>query len=127
MKRFWAAAALLLLLAGLAALHVSVLGRITGQLTGQLEQARQELIQEHWDQAQTFLDAAYRSWDQRGFYLHTTLRHTEIDDIRASFHEAFAYLSLREDAGECAAVCARLINQLELVLEAELPTLKNIL
>ena len=33
----------------------------------------------------------------------------------------------REDAAECAAVCARLVNQLELILEAEQPTLKNIL
>ena len=32
-----------------------------------------------------------------------------------------------EDAAECAAVCARLVNQLELILEAEQPTLKNIL
>ena len=41
--------------------------------------------------------------------------------------EALAYLEAREDPAECAAVCARLVNLLELILEGEQPSLKNIL
>ena len=127
MRRLWAAAALIAVLAGLSALHVMALGRVTGRITGQLERARQTLIQEDWDQAQGLIEDAYQAWEDSDFYLHITLRHTDIDAVRSSFHEALAYLSSREDSGECAAVCARLVNQLELILEGELPTLKNLL
>ena len=80
-----------------------------------------------WDGAQALIEDAYQDWETHDFYLHVTLRHTDIDAVRSSFHEAIAYLSSREDSGECAAVCARLVNQLELILEGELPTLKNLL
>ena len=55
------------------------------------------------------------------------LRHTDIDAIRTSLKEAKAYLDSQEDTAECLAVTAKLINQLELLLEAELPTIKNLL
>ena len=127
MRRLWAAAALIAVLAGLSALHVLALDRITSRMAGQLEQARQALIQADWDGAQALIEDAYQDWETHDFYLHVTLRHTDIDAVRSSFHEAIAYLSSREDSGECAAVCARLVNQLELILEGELPTLKNLL
>lgn len=127
MRRLWAAVALILVLTALSSVHVIALGRITGQITERLEQARQALIQEDWEEADSLLEGAYNDWERQGFYLHTTLRHTDVDAVRASFHEARAYLSAREDASECAAVCARLINQLELIQEAEIPNLKNLL
>ncbi len=127
MRRLWVAAALILVLVALSSVHVIALGQITNQTTEHLEQARQALIQEDWEEAGILIEDAYHNWEQQDFYLHTTLRHTDIDTVRASFHEARAYLSAREDASECAAVCARLVNQLELILEGELPTLKNLL
>ncbi|HIT02304.1 MAG TPA: DUF4363 family protein [Candidatus Enterenecus merdae] len=127
MKRLWVSTALILALAGLCALHVSTLSRVTHQLTGQLDQARKELIQGQWEQAQSLVQEASQEWERHGFYLHTTLRHTDLDAIRSGFQEALAYLSAREDASECAAVCARMINQLELIQEAELPTIHNLM
>ena len=127
MKRLWVSVALLAALVGLATIHISALGALTGRLTGWLEQARGELIEENWEQAQGLVEGGLEEWERRGVYLHTTLRHTDIDTVRASFHEALAYLSAQEDASECAAVCARLINQLELLYEGELPSLKNLL
>ena len=127
MRRLWAAAALIAVLAGLSALHVLALDRITSRMAGQLEQARQALIQEDWDGAQALIEDAYQDWETHDFYLHVSLRHPDLDAARSPFPEAFPYLSSREDSGECAAVCARLVNQLELILEGELPTLKNLL
>ncbi len=127
MKRLWVATALILVLAGLSTLHVFTLSHITHQLTGHLDQARQELIQGQWESAQSLIQEACQEWERHGFYLHTTLRHTDLDAIRGGFQEAMAYLSAREDASECAAVCARMINQLELIQEAELPTIHNLM
>ena len=127
MKRLWIAAALIALLVVLAAGHVLLLGRFTGQLIGQLEQAEQNISRGDWAEAQALAGQAWQSWERQAFYLHTTLHHADIDAVRASFRELLAFLAIREDTAECAAVCARLINQLELLLEAELPSLKNLL
>ncbi len=127
MKRLYTAAALILLLAGLAACHTVKLDRLTHQLTGHLEQVQQCLAREDWSMAEALTRAAFQDWEEQAFYLHITLRHTDIDSIRASFRESLAFLTLREDPAECAAVNARLINQLELLLEAELPSIKNLL
>lgn len=127
MRRLWGAAGLILALCLLAGSHVAALEELTGSLTGQLEQARSCLLREEWEPARQAVDRARGRWEACGLYLHTTLRHAAIDDIRAGFQEAWAYLEAREDASECAAVCARLIHQLELLLEEERPSLKNIL
>ncbi|MDE6589019.1 MAG: DUF4363 family protein, partial [Oscillospiraceae bacterium] len=61
-------------------------------------------------------------------YLHITLRHTDIDAILVSFDEALAFLQGDEhQPAEYAAVNARLITQLELLIEAALPTITNLL
>lgn len=127
MKRLWIAVAILVALAGLVAVHVFALEGITGQMTDALLQARQELIDQNWEPAQELIQEAYDDWESNAFYLHATLRHTDIDAVRSCFQEAMAYLSAREDAPECAALCARLVNLLELILEGELPSLKNLL
>ena len=61
-------------------------------------------------------------------YLHITLRHTDTDAIQISMDEALAFLEGGEkQPAEYAAVNARLLTQLELLVEAELPTLTNLL
>ena len=127
MRRLWAALGLILALALLAGWHVHTLGQLTGSLTQELGQARQLLFREEWDRAQDLVEQASGQWEAQAPYLHTTLRHGDIDDVRSGFHEALAYLEAREDPAECAAVCARLVNLLELILEGEQPSLKNIL
>ena len=127
MKRLWISVGLLLLLGGLAGLHVARLTALTEELTGLLNQVNQALEQEDWDRAAQTAADMDTCWERQAFYLHTTLHHEDIDAIRASIKEMRAYLASRDDAAECLAVNARLINQLELLVEAELPSLKNIL
>ena len=127
MRRLWIAGLLILLLAGLATLHVLHLKAFTEDLIGQLETVESSIKRSDWSDADSIVDRIFDQWEDKAFYLHITLRHTDIDAIRESLREAKAYLDSREDRAECLAVTAKLINQLELLLEAELPTIKNLL
>lgn len=127
MKRLWISALIILLLAGVGGVHVSHLETLVDDLIGQLETVETSLDQRNWSGAKRTVQAVYDQWERQAFYLHTTLRHTDIDAIRTSLREALAYLDSREDTAECQAVTAKLINQLELLLEAELPSIKNLL
>lgn len=127
MKRLLAACLIIFLLVGTSCLHVGHLEALTAELTDRLETVRSRLSREDWDGAQRAMEQVCTQWEERSFYLHITLRHTEIDAIRASMKEITAYLRSREDRAECLAVLARLVNQLELLLEAEQLTVKNIL
>lgn len=127
MKRLWIAVSIIVLLAGLAGLHVLRLNHLTGQLVGQLEQASELLKEGDWEGANRLTRQVFEDWDRHAFYLHATLHHEDIDAIRGSMTEVLAFLDSREDKGECLAANTRLINQLELLLEAELPTIKNLL
>ena len=127
MRRLCIAGLLILLLAGLATLHVSHLKAFTEDLIGQLESVETSIRRSDWSDADGIIDQIFNQWEDKAFYLHITLRHTDIDAIRESLREAKAYLDSREDQAECLAVTAKLINQLELLLEAELPTIKNLL
>ncbi len=127
MKRLWISVLMILLLAGAASLHISHLERFTTGLIGQAEAAEASLDQKKWAAAEQEVKAIYDRWEDHAFYLHTMLRHTEIDAVRSSLWEALAFLDSREDEAECRAAMAKLINQLELLLEAELPSLKNLL
>lgn len=127
MKRLIISTLIILLLVGLAGAHVSHLKNITGELIGLLETSQQGLEQKNWSAAAESMAQVTAQWERHAFFLHTTLRHADIDDIRASMKEITAYLESREDRSECLAVTAKLINQLELLLEAELPTIQNLL
>ena len=56
-----------------------------------------------------------------------TLRHGDIDAIEVAFQEVLEFLTHPEQMGEYTAANARLMAQLELLSEGELPTIKNIL
>lgn len=127
MRRFWAAAAIILLLGLLSLLHVDRLSRFTGELIRQVEAVELCLAREDWDDARTLARQLDSRWEESGFFLHTTLHHGDIDSVRSSLREIQAYLDCGEDRAECLAACARLINQLELLAEAEEPSLKNLL
>ena len=127
MKRLWISVTIVLLLVCLAAVHVWKLDRYTVQMGRQLELVQNHLYREDWESASPLLRTTYQQWEENAFYLHITLRHEDIDDIRSSFREALTFLDSREDSAECAAVIGRLRNQLELLLEAELPSVKNLL
>lgn len=127
MKRLFISAVIIGLFACLAAFHVNHLGRLTDNLIGQLESIRSDVEREEWQTASRTASEVSEKWERHAFYLHTTLRHADIDAILSSLRELDAYLNSREDKAEALSVIARLINQLELLVEAEMPSIKNLL
>lgn len=128
MKRLYISCGLIVLLAVLSAVHTIYLSQFTGQLTSQLQQAQAQVELEDWAGAAQLTRQAKEQWEDRRWYLHTTLHHEDIDAILLSFDETLAYLEGEErQPAEYAAANARLIGQIGLLLEAELPTLTNLL
>lgn len=128
MKRLYISAAILLALAGLAACHVFCLGKLITGLDELLLQAEQQVEAENWSRAEALTRQALDDWETHSRYLHVTLRHEDIDGVLVSFHETLAFLTGQErQPSEYAAANAQLRVRLSLLLEAELPTLKNLL
>lgn len=127
MKRLAVTTSIILILAILTWLHVEHLDHMTEQLIDQLELVDECLNRENWGQAQSLARQVLEQWEDQEFYLHVTLRHADIDAIHTALKEVLAYLDRREDPGECLAATARLVNLLELLAEAEEPSLKNLL
>ena len=128
MKRLYISIGLIALMAALSGLHIWHLSDFTGQLTALLTQAQEQVEREDWDEAARLTRQARERWMDHEGYLHVTLRHTDTDAIQLSMDEALAFLEGRErQPSEYAAVNARLLGQLGLLVEAELPTLANLL
>ena len=128
MKRLYIALGLVALLAVLCTVHTVYLGRLTADLSGLLAQAQEQVERGDWAGADRLTRQSKEIWVEHEGYLHTTLRHADIDAILVSFDEALAFLRAGErQSAEYAAVNARLITQIGLLLESELPTLTNLL
>lgn len=128
MKRLYISVGLIVLLAALSGLHTRHLSGFAGQLTGLLTQAQEQAALEHWEEAARLTHRARDQWMEHESYLHVTLRHTDTDAIQISMDEALAFLEGGEkQPAEYAAVNARLLTQLNLLVEAELPSLTNLL
>ena len=128
MKRLYIALGLVALLAVLCTVHTVYLGRLTAELSGLLAQAQEQVERGDWAGADRLTRQSKEILEEHEGYLHTTLRHADIDAILVSFDEALAFLRAGErQSAEYAAVNARLITQIGLLLESELPTLTNLL
>ncbi len=128
MKRLVISAGLLILLLGLSAVHVWCLHSLTEELTAALTQAQDEAEAGRWEVAAGITERAKARWMENEGYLHATLHHRDIDAVLSYFGETLAYLQGQErQPAEYAAANARLITQLELLIEGELPTWKNLL
>ena len=128
MKRLYIALGLVALLAVLCTVHTVYLGQLTADLSGLLAQAQEQVERGDWAGADRLTRQSKEIWVEHEGYLHTTLRHTDIDAILVSFDETLAFLRAGErQSAEYAAVNARLITQIGLLLESELPTLTNLL
>lgn len=128
MKRIGVALTLILLMAGLFFFHTRYLGQLTNDLTDLLTQAEGQVTRDDWPAAETLTRQALELWLSNDFYLHSTMPHTDIDAILVHFHQVLAYLEAGEQQpAEYAAANALLIREIELLWEAELPTLQNIL
>ena len=128
MTRLYISLGLIALLAVLCGAHTFYLSRFTDELTGLLIQAQEQMEHGDWEGATQLTRQAKEQWTDNEGYLHVTLRHTDVDAILVSFDEALAFLQGSEhQPAEYAAVNARLLTQLALLLEAELPTITNLL
>ena len=128
MKRLYVSLGLIALLAALCGVHTVYLSRFTDELTGLLDQAQEQVDRGDWEGAFRLTQQAKDQWVDNVGYLHVTLRHADVDAILVSFDEALAFLQGSEhQPAEYAAVNARLLTQLALLLEAELPTITNLL
>ena len=128
MKRLYVSLGLVALLAALSGVHTLYLSRFTDELSGLLAQAQERVEREDWEGAAQLTRQAKDQWVKNDGSLHITLRHADIDAILVSFDEALAFLQADEhQSAEYAAVNARLLTQLALLLEAELPTITNLL
>lgn len=127
MKRLYLSAGLIVLMAAACAVHIWSISTFTGQLTALLGQAQEQVEQENWGEAARLTHLVKDQWQAREGYLYVTLRHTDIDAVLLSMDETLAFLEGDEQQpAEYAAVNARLIGQLELLAEAEKPTLTNL-
>lgn len=126
MKKGWVAAGLLAAMAALGLWHVNTLSRLTDRLRQDLAQAETFAEQGDWAEAGQLTSQVSRQWDDRRMYLHITLDHETADQISTSFAEVLEFLEHRE-AGEYSAANVRLMEQLELLGEAERPLLENLL
>ena len=128
MKRLWISAVIILSLTVLAGCHVLYLRHLTGEVIGLLDQAQEQVEEDDWAQAEALTRDAMAIWTANDLYLHSTMRHNEIDTVLVAFQEVLAFLEGQErQPAEYAAANRRLTAQLELLLESELPTLQNLL
>ncbi len=126
MRRGWLALALLCALVGLSAWHAATLGGLTGEVGGLLAQAEAQAEAGNWDGADALTHQARQRWEERDFYLHATMEHTVTDAVDMGFAETLELIQCRE-AGEYSAANARLMRQLQLMGEMELPLPGNLL
>ncbi len=128
MKRLYVSLGLIALMAALSGLHIWRLSGLVEELTGLLTQAQEQVELENWEEAARLTRRAQDRWADQDGYLHFTLRHADTDAIQISMEEVLAFLEGGEkQPAEYAAVNARLLTQLGLLAEAELPSLTNLL
>ena len=126
MRRLWIAAGLVGLLLAASLANAWYAQKITDDMGRRLERA-QELAQgEDWGEAERITRQVLQDWEERHFYFHTLMRHSDTDEILRAFREVLEYLEVRE-IDQYRAANADLVAQLELLAEMEQATLVNVL
>ena len=65
-----------------------------------------------WERAAQVTGGVYRNWQERSFWLHALLRHSDTDQVLLLFRSVEEYLKL-EEMDQYAAANAQLIAQLD--------------
>ena len=126
MRRLWISVGLLLLLLGGSLFNAWYAKELTDAMGEQLRLAQQMTEAGRWEQALTLTQEVYDQWENRHFYLHSTMRHSDTDQILRGFRTVLEYLRLQEP-DQYNAANADLITQLELLAEMEQPSVVNVL
>ena len=126
MKRLWISLALLgLLFCGTLA-NTAYLSSFTCEITDLLLLAETKGEAGDWEAASVLTKQAREHWESHSTYLHTTLRHADLDNVYLFFLQVEEFLDCQE-GGEYSAANAALIGHLTLLREQEELTIKNIL
>ena len=126
MKRLYIAAALLILLLGVSLANGWYAQNITGEMCRELRQAQLLAEVEDWSQAESITRQVYEDWQDRHFYFHTLMRHSDTDQVLRAFRQVLEYLRLQEP-DQYNAANADLMAQLELLAEMEQASVVNVL
>ncbi len=126
MRRLWISVGLLLLLLGGSLFNAWYAKELTDTMGEQLRLAQQMTETGRWEQALALTQEVYNQWESRHFYLHSTMRHSDTDQILRGFRTVMEYLRLQEP-DQYNAANADLITQLELLAEMEQPSVVNVL
>ena len=126
MKRLWIAIAILLAIFSATIWNARSLDGFLSGLHELLAQAEAAAESGQWEVARQLTDQALERWESHSVYLHTVLRHSDMDQVDTSFGEVQEFLQCQE-SGEYSASNAQLMTQLMLICEAEQLTLQNIL
>ena len=105
MKRLWIAAALLALLLGISLVNGRYAQSLTGDMTKQLRQAQSLTEQGDWDRAESVTRQVYEDWQGHHFYFHTTMRHSDTDQVLRTFRQVMEYLRLQDHYIQQCAGC----------------------
>ena len=126
MRRLWISVALLALMLAGSLGNAWYARELTGGMEQRLRLAQQLAEQERWEEALELTQRVYEQWQGRHFYLHSTMRHSDTDQILRGFRTVLEYLRLQEP-DQYNAANADLIPQLEPLAEMEQPSLGNVL
>ena len=126
MRRLWISAALLLAMLGGSLGNAWYAKELTDGMEEQLRLAQHLTQAGQWERALELTQEVYDRWQERHFYLHATMRHSDTDQILRGFRTVLEYLQLKEP-DQYNAANADLITQLELLAEMEQPSVVNVL
>lgn len=126
MRRLWISAGILILLLAGSLFNAWYARELTAAMGEQLDQAQQMTRQGQWAQALELTEKVYKQWEDMHFYLHSTMRHSDTDQILRGFRTVMEYLKLQEP-DQYNAANADLITMLELLGEMEQPSVVNVL
>lgn len=126
MKHLYVGAAILALCLALCTTTTALLSRDVGKAAAALERAEQAAALGDFDSAAQLTAQAQRFWESRRGFFGMVLRHSEADQVNASFRALLVY-ARNHCAEEFGPNCAALIGQIQHLSEMEMPYYYNIL
>ncbi len=124
MKRLWLAAGILAALLAACLMSAGGLADLGEEINGLLSDAEEKAEMGEWEEAGDLTGRAYQIWEEHDIYLHVLLRHADTDEVYTGFRQVRELLECRE-AGEYSAANAALMARIQLIYEAERPTVEN--
>ena len=126
MKRLWISVVLLLLILAGSLCNAWYAKQLIDDMGERLYLSQSLARQGRWEDALAITQEVYDQWQSLHFYLHSTMRHSDTDQILRGFRTVMEYLRL-EEPDQYNAANADLITQLELLAEMEQPSVVNVL